>query len=100
MENKESKRRSVLKVNKDFCITEDHLDNIRVPDDTLYTYKSMGYTNFFRLYDDDDNLYYSGYLHKDMEGEDEFIPLDWAMYDSGCTYIKYRNPKTGKMEIL
>jgi hypothetical protein len=43
----------------------------------------------FKLYDDDDELYYSGWLKND-EAElmvQQFV-LAWAMADSGCTYIK------------
>jgi hypothetical protein len=43
----------------------------------------------FRLYDDDDILYYEGFLfdrgHADAMAS--FAPLDWAMADSGCTRL-------------
>tara|TARA_R110000803_G_scaffold10308_6_gene31713 strand:- start:6939 stop:7217 length:279 start_codon:yes stop_codon:yes gene_type:complete len=83
---------------KSFAITQDHLDDLKCNDDRLKKLKKdEGYNVFFKLYDDDDTLYYSGYLHEDEE--DEFAPLDWAMADSGCTDIKYRG-KDGKFEIL
>jgi hypothetical protein len=50
----------------------------------------------FRLYDDDDNLYYSG----ESTCSCSFAPLDWAMWDSGCTYIKYFDKKSRRWEIL
>ena len=75
-----------------------NLDSIQYDNKLRENLKSKGYTNYFKLYDDDDIFYYSGYLHLDCE--DEFIPLYWAMNDSGCTYIMYRNSKTNKMEIL
>lgn len=53
----------------------------------------------FKLYDDDGILYYEGYSDDD-NSERAFKPLDWAMYDSGCTEIKYRNPISGKYETL
>lgn len=58
---------------------------------------------YFKMYDDDNNLYYEGYLVDLDEKTDEveFCPLyDFGMPNAGCTYIKYRNLKTGKMEIL
>jgi hypothetical protein len=53
----------------------------------------------FKLYDDDDNCYYTGYFYGDADSEDAFQPLDWATHDAGCTYIKYRQPN-GKYETL
>ncbi|HEX9135391.1 MAG TPA: hypothetical protein VF905_00415 [Nitrospirota bacterium] len=53
----------------------------------------------FKLYDDDDNCYYTGYFFGDADSEDAFQPLEWATYDAGCTYIKYRQPN-GKYETL
>ncbi|TSP14045.1 hypothetical protein [Cupriavidus campinensis] len=43
----------------------------------------------FRLYDDDGELYYEG-LSSDRDSETAFQPLDWAMADSGCTRIDYK----------
>jgi len=60
-------------------------------------------TNKFKLYDDDDNLYFEGIaqeLGDDDDPEDEFNPLDWAMNDCGCTYIKYYNKKTKAWDTL
>ena len=42
----------------------------------------------FKLYDDDDNCYFTGYFYGDADSEDAFAPLDWATNDAGCTYIK------------
>jgi hypothetical protein len=42
----------------------------------------------FRLYDDDEILYYSGYFYDDDECLNQMQLLDWGMYDSGCTIIK------------
>ena len=39
---------------KDWCITIDHLDDVKNP------VKTPEQTVAFRLYDDDDELYYSG----------------------------------------
>lgn len=65
--------------------------------------KKLGLQDFFELYDDDNIKYYSGYANFSLMAEndlDEFTILDMAMYDSGCTYIKTRNPNNGKMEIV
>lgn len=93
-------------------LTHDHLDNKK--DELEFTYE--GFARFwaaqlfadnvdelglspekleqlpdtkFKLYDDDNELYYSGWL-KDDGGEllvQQFV-LAWAMADSGCTSIK------------
>ena len=42
----------------------------------------------FRLYDDDKILYYEGRMVGDFEGVGDFDPLDWAMYNAGCTGMK------------
>lgn len=39
----------------------------------------------FRIYDDDDILYFEGWMHEGIE--DDFAPLNWAMADSGATRI-------------
>lgn len=54
----------------------------------------------FRLYDDDDELYFSGYQTHGPR-DDGFEPLDdFGEGYAGCTKIKYRNPKTGKWHLL
>lgn len=80
-----------------FAILNDFLDGYKATKEDKAKAKKLGFTVFFELYDDDNIKYYSGYMHEDIE--DDFEPLDWAMYDSGCTYIKLRD-KDGKMEIL
>lgn len=84
-------------VGEHFTITQDHLDNEELELDTVEQYKDDGFNKEFRLYDDDDILYYSGLLFEDAE--DEFEPLDWAMNDSGCTRIDYLNEE-GEWETL
>lgn len=52
------------------------------------------------MFDDDDNLYFEGYLVGDKNSHDGFMPLDnYGSPDSGCTYIKYKNEK-GEWVIL
>jgi hypothetical protein len=41
----------------------------------------------FRLYDDDDELYYTGWLYNDDQALVQQFVLDWAKADSGCTRI-------------
>ena len=44
----------------------------------------------FRIYDDDGELYFSGYFLGDSESEYAFGPLDdYGMPDSGATEIRY-----------
>lgn len=52
----------------------------------------------FKLYDDDGELYYEG-RSNNRASEFAFYPLDWAMEDSGCTYIEYLQDN-GKWEML
>ena len=52
-----------------------------------------------RLYDDDGELYYTGYMNEGP-GVDEFEPLDWAKEYAGCTSLKYRDEKSGKWHML
>jgi hypothetical protein len=85
-----------------FAITTDHLDAFTPTQDELKKCKDKGMNDFFQLFDDDDNKYYSGYANLDLMHEfdlDEFDILNIAMNYAGCTYIKTRN-KAGKMEIL
>ena len=43
----------------------------------------------FHLFDDDGELYYEGLMTKKYLDDFGFGPLDWAMADSGCTYLMY-----------
>lgn len=61
----------------------------------------------FRLYDDDDNLYYCGLMDElqynradDGGPRSPFAPLDWAMHNAGCTKMKVKDPETGKWDWL
>lgn len=52
----------------------------------------------FKMYDDDNNLCYSGYY---VIGDDEnwFAPLDhYGMPNAGCSYMRIRDKETGKYE--
>jgi hypothetical protein len=51
---------------------------------------------FFRLYDDDNELYFEGYSDDDSS----FEPLDSIGQSYGCTGLKYRNAKTNCLEFL
>lgn len=44
----------------------------------------------FKLYDDDNELYYTGWLKDDDEALVQQFVLAWAMADSGCTTIKVK----------
>jgi hypothetical protein len=49
-------------------------------------------TEEFRLYDDDNELYYEGLCLNldDQPDSSAFEPLDWAMGDAGCVRMDYR----------
>lgn len=56
-----------------------------------------GFTESFKMYDDDGELYYSGYAKPDAD----FDPLDdFGMPNAGCTRIDYHNNKTDRYETL
>lgn len=58
-------------------------------------------THEFRLFDDDGNMYYSGWYVGDPNAEEAFGPLDdFGMPDSGCTRIDFLDKSTGKWEEL
>lgn len=49
----------------------------------------------FRIYDDDRELYFSGYFLGDSEAEEAFRPLDdFGAPDSGATEIQYLRGET------
>ena len=85
-----------------FAITNDFLEEFKPTKEELEKCKNTGLTDFFELYDDDNNKYYSGYANFDLmydNNMDEFTILDLATGYAGCTYMKTRG-KNGKMEIL
>ena len=62
----------------------------------------LEFPHMFRVFDDDDNIYYYGRLHKkyDPSSEDGFIPLDYYMNDSGCTKSEYWFDSKNCWEVL
>lgn len=83
-------------------ITYDHLEGERInvagphnaTDEQLdilaHPRKNAGQLTQFKIYDDDGELYFSGYFLGDSESEDAFGPLDdFGMPDSGATEIRY-----------
>jgi hypothetical protein len=56
-----------------------------------------GFIEKFKMFDDDGELYYSGYAKPDAD----FDPLDdFGTPNAGCTEIQYYNNKTKKYETL
>lgn len=53
----------------------------------------------FKLYDDDDELYYSGWLYNDDQCIVQQFVLKWAEADSGCTTILIHNGSEYVQEI-
>ena len=53
-----------------FCITNNHLDGIKATDKELSIAGGEGMDIYFKLYDDDDILYYSGYYNLDVLEEE------------------------------
>lgn len=52
----------------------------------------------WKLYDDDNNLMYGGWLYDDPECVTQMAILSWGGYDAGCTTLKIKNPQTKKWE--
>lgn len=70
------------------------------PRDCKLTEKELKKGYPFRMFDDDGNLYYSGFLVGDKDSEDGFMPLDdYGTPNAGCSYIQYKNDK-GEWETL
>ena len=66
--------------------TEEQLEILAHPHRTINRNKLIR----FRIYDDDGELYFSGYFLGDSESEDAFGPLDdFGAPDSGATRIDY-----------
>lgn len=86
-----------------WVITEDHgvcNDCDNATPEQIEQIKKDGFTDHFKMYDDDGELYYSGYS-KPLNDVDGFEPLDdFGMPNAGCTEIKYRNATSGKYETL
>ncbi|SRR6266496_5036657 len=54
----------------------------------------------FKLYDDDGELYYEGWLHNDDECIVQQFVLGWAKADSGCTTIKVSVGESGFIQEI
>lgn len=92
-------------------VTYDHLDKKRVavygPHDITGSQRAEldamhGDTDGkFRMFDDDGELYYTGYLVGDVESDDAFGPLDdYGTPNAGATEIRYFRPERGVWEQL
>ena len=46
----------------------------------------------FRLLDDDNEVYYGGWLLDDSEATVQEAVLEWGKYDAGCTTIQVKYP--------
>lgn len=66
---------------------------------TMDAHQNVNKTEKFRLYDDDNHLYYEGFAYI-AEEETGFEPLDWANHDTGCTSIQYWNEKHRCWDVL
>lgn len=53
----------------------------------------------FQLYDDDDELYYSGLLHDDDDCLNQSAVLRWGETMGGCTLIKVKRDGEWVVEI-
>lgn len=80
---------------KDFVITK-WCKSITDSGKDEYTHRDhTGMPHKFRLLDDDGTVYAYGY-----NKYEDFEPLDEYMYAYGVTIIEYRNPISGKYEML
>ena len=89
---------------KGWIVTKDHLDNREVtvigPRGCSLTEDELRKGHPFKMFDDDGELYYTGFLVGDKDSEEGLMPLDhyWTP-NAGCTYIQYKT-KNGKWETL
>jgi hypothetical protein len=90
----ETNKGMIGEIGENFVVTEDHLDGFSLDEETIEQYMEDDFTMEFNLYDDDDILYYTGLILDDAYDDDPFEPLDYFMYDSGCTRIDYRKAGT------
>lgn len=94
-------------------VTFDHLDGVpmdeRIEAAPQYAIERIlglsdeipndGPTVPFRLYDDDGELYYSGVLTDDDEGENQSAAYDWGAAMAGCAIIKVKRDGRWVQEI-
>lgn len=94
-----------------WIVNYDHLDSERVciigphnaskeqQEILLHPRKNSAQLTRFKIYDDDGELYYSGYFLGDSFDEDAFGPLDdYGAPNAGATEIRYLRIKDGKEE--
>lgn len=80
---------------KYFTLTYNHLDNEPM------RFAPSDHTVEFRLYDDDDLLYFSGKMSMKLYDSHRVLePLDYADFHWGCTRLDCLNPKTGEWEQI
>jgi len=73
---------------KHWTITYDHLEK------TKGSHPPPEHTILFKLYDDDNVLYFTGKMSKQLYDSHMILdPLDWAMNHSGCTGMKVNGPR-------
>lgn len=96
-----------MAMNYAWIIDEDHLDGEGTgttgprdaPAELLTKLTGTSEGDKFRMYDDDEELYYSGRLLGDDPSL--FEPLDdYGTPNAGCTEIRYRNDEKGVWETL
>jgi hypothetical protein len=84
-----------------YAITSDFLDNEKRTNKEITDLKKQGLDTFFELYDDDDVKYFNGYFNSEYRDcEIEFSILNRFANSYGCTQMKIRDSKTGKMLYL
>lgn len=66
-----------------------HPERAKLEESSLAALKAMPGAEFFRIKDDDGEVYWLGYYFGDVNSQDAFAPLDWAGGD-GCTSIEYQ----------
>lgn len=73
-----------------------HIRYASAREQARYTDTTPDMPHRFRVCDDDGVTYFWGISSNDSS----FAPLDMVGVDYGCTYIEYKNPVTGKYEML
>tara|TARA_R110002020_G_scaffold33980_2_gene103136 strand:+ start:1366 stop:1641 length:276 start_codon:yes stop_codon:yes gene_type:complete len=85
-----------MALNYGFIITKDHIEDGKMDGETITVAPALlwdleaGKGEKFKMYDDDNTLYYEGrMIHQ--KGEEMFFPLDSVGENAGCTWIGYES---------
>lgn len=68
------------------------------PDD-VEEWQPTPHKTYWRLKDDDGEIYYGGWLYDDGQCLTQWLVLEWGKWDSGCTTIEVKRNDEWVMDI-